>query len=86
VQIKTLDAVATGLPVVATSVALRGIDDPPSTVTLADDPRAFAAALARLAAQPRDEQALAAAIAWTTRRAERFRTAVAEAAARVIAG
>ncbi|HEV3228936.1 MAG TPA: glycosyltransferase [Solirubrobacteraceae bacterium] len=86
VQIKTLDAVATGLPVVATSVALRGIGDPPSTVTLADDPRAFAAALAALTRQPRDENGRAAAIEWTSQRAERFRVAVAEATALAMAG
>jgi hypothetical protein len=42
VQIKTLDAVATGRPVVATSLALRGLDELPPTIELADDPVEFA--------------------------------------------
>lgn len=45
VQIKTLDAIAAGRPLVATSFALRGISDPPRTVVAADDPADFALAL-----------------------------------------
>jgi hypothetical protein len=32
IQIKTLDAIASGSAIVATPVALRGISDPPATV------------------------------------------------------
>jgi polysaccharide biosynthesis protein PslH len=47
IQIKTLDAMAIGRPVVATSLALRGIEDIPPYVSVADDPQSFAAALSR---------------------------------------
>jgi len=43
-QVKTLDAISTGRPVVATTFAVREID-PPSTVFVADEPQAFASAL-----------------------------------------
>jgi polysaccharide biosynthesis protein PslH len=41
VQIKTLDAIASGSPIVATAIALRGIADPPNTVQVATDAEAF---------------------------------------------
>jgi hypothetical protein len=48
VQVKTLDAVACGAPVVATGVATRGLKDLPGSVAVADDPAHFAAELVRL--------------------------------------
>jgi glycosyltransferase involved in cell wall biosynthesis len=83
VQIKTLDAIATGAPVVATPVALRGIDEPPPSVVAAAEPRAFADALVAVAQWPGELRAERAreAIEWTRRRRERFASAV-EAAAR----
>ncbi|MBF2064013.1 MAG: glycosyltransferase family 4 protein [Calothrix sp. C42_A2020_038] len=42
IQIKTLDAIASGLPIVATPVALRGIFDYPSLVKVAEKPDEFA--------------------------------------------
>ncbi len=50
IQIKTLDAIASGSQIVATSIALRGIANLPAanlpvTVQTADQPQAFAAAL-----------------------------------------
>ncbi|MDZ8187291.1 MAG: glycosyltransferase [Nostoc sp. ChiSLP02] len=42
IQIKTLDAIASGASIVATPVALRGISDPPSTVQIAENPEEFA--------------------------------------------
>ena len=42
IQIKTLDAISTGVPVVTTSVGVRGIDALPQSVSVADDPRLFA--------------------------------------------
>jgi polysaccharide biosynthesis protein PslH len=79
VQIKTLDAIASGRPVVATSVALRGIDDPPATVRVADDPAGFAAALAAAAAAPPDPAAEREAQAWVGARGQAFTEAVAGA-------
>ena len=74
VQVKTLDAIATGRPVVATSLAVRGLGDLPGTVTVADEPAAFAAALAA----PRTGEG---AEAWVQRRRTAFAAAVAQAVA-----
>jgi hypothetical protein len=81
VQVKTLDAIAAGVPVVATSVALRGIPDPPPTVRVADDPREFAAAVSEVLARPDGAGSAAAQAArdWTEARRERFRADVAAA-------
>lgn len=45
VQIKTLEAIGQGLPIVATPLALRNITNPPSTVRQAETPADFASAL-----------------------------------------
>ncbi len=50
VQLKTIETFELGLPSVATSSALRGIDHLPDNCTVADDPRAFAEALRKAAA------------------------------------
>lgn len=42
IQIKTLDAIASGSCIVATTIALRGIADSPETVSIADHPQQFA--------------------------------------------
>ncbi|GAP94675.1 glycosyltransferase [Leptolyngbya sp. NIES-2104] len=42
IQIKTLDAIASGSHIVGTSTALRGIANPPRTVSIADQPQQFA--------------------------------------------
>ncbi|MFQ4142088.1 glycosyltransferase family 4 protein [Chlorogloeopsis sp. ULAP02] len=42
IQIKTLDAIASGSLIVATPIALRGITHPPSTVRVAETPQEFA--------------------------------------------
>lgn len=46
VQLKTIEALQLGLPAVATALSLRGLGQPPANVRLADEPAAFAAALA----------------------------------------
>ncbi|MEX3007057.1 glycosyltransferase [Hoeflea sp. TYP-13] len=45
VQLKTIETFESGIPCVATTVAVRGIDKVPSNCTVADDPKAFADAL-----------------------------------------
>jgi len=45
IQIKSLDAIASGSAIVATPTALRGISNPPSTVQVAEQPDEFAALL-----------------------------------------
>jgi glycosyltransferase involved in cell wall biosynthesis len=72
VQVKTLDAIATGRAVVASETAMRGIADPPPTVRVAADAAAFAAAVKdALAAGPTPEEARAAQ-GWAHARRERF--------------
>ncbi len=63
VQIKTLEAIALGLPVVATTFAVRGIQQLPPTVQVADTPERFAALLIAAAARP-DVGPDPAALAW----------------------
>ena len=85
IQVKTLDAIAAGRPVVGTAIAVRGIADPPGCVRVADDPEAFAGALRAAAASPPDDGGAASAVAWSRARTDRFRAEVA-AAARAAAG
>ncbi len=42
IQIKTLDAIASGSVIVATPIAMRGISNPPSTITVTENPEKFA--------------------------------------------
>ncbi|WP_235006927.1 glycosyltransferase [Calothrix rhizosoleniae] len=42
IQIKTLDAIASGSLIVATPIAMRGISDPPPTITVTENPEKFA--------------------------------------------
>jgi glycosyltransferase involved in cell wall biosynthesis len=79
VQVKTLDAVACGAPVVATPTATRGLDGLPESVTVAGEPEAFAAALVRLARTPEAERERlhGAALAWSRARRERLARSVA---------
>ena len=73
-QVKTLDAIASGRRVVATETAMRGISAPPSTVTVvADgDAAAFAAAVRDAAAAGAGGEAVAAAREWAEARRARF--------------
>ncbi|MDX6583389.1 MAG: hypothetical protein QOI10_2573 [Solirubrobacterales bacterium] len=77
-QIKTLDAIASGMPVVATPTALRGIDDPPPTVRVAESPKAFAAAIERVLQSPAGEDERRSAAGWVQRRRDQFRSELAE--------
>jgi hypothetical protein len=81
VQVKTLDAIASGRRVIATSIAMRGIDDPPPTVEVADDAREFAAAIALALEQEVDGAAAAQAREWAVARRERFHEAIRDAVA-----
>jgi hypothetical protein len=81
VQIKTLDAIATGRPVVATPIAARGLDDLPPTVAVAGEPEAFAAALRDALRDGVEEQAARTAAGWVRERRRGFESAVAGALA-----
>ena len=50
IQIKTLDAIASGSPIVATTIAMRGIYDYPSAIKIADESETFALSLMQLLA------------------------------------
>ncbi len=73
IQIKTLDAIATGSLIVGTGIALRGIPNPPDTVRLADDPEDFAKALQEAVHQPSLPAAWkASARTWDRDRQQQF--------------
>ena len=68
VQVKTLDAVACGAPVVATGVATRGLKDLPGSVAVADDAERFAAELVRLAGASEGGRLREEALEWSRAR------------------
>ncbi|MBD2022749.1 glycosyltransferase [Leptolyngbya sp. FACHB-36] len=72
IQIKTLEAIALGAPIVATCVALRGITDYPESIQLADAPADFAAALLERIATPMASTLQTDAIAWSEQRYDQF--------------
>ena len=80
VQVKTLDAIASGRSVVATSTAMRGIANPPETVRTADDPAEFAEAIVNGLRDGLDQQVSEQARAWSAQRTARFQSDVNEAA------
>jgi glycosyltransferase involved in cell wall biosynthesis len=86
VQIKTLDAIASGRPVVATPIATRGIDELPPTVAVAEEPSEFAARLVEAATAPVDPAAAKVATTWIEARREVFERRVAEAVDELAAG
>lgn len=72
VQIKTLDAIASGSPLVATPTALRGISQYPSSVMLAQKPEDFAFYLVKLLALNTEADICDQAIAWSENRRDKF--------------
>jgi glycosyl transferase family 1/glycosyl transferase family 4 len=79
VQIKTLDALGAGAWVVATPIAVRGIDDPPPDAVVTDDPSRFAAAIVELVDDDRTLGPCSTALAWAAPRRARFADDVAVA-------
>jgi hypothetical protein len=73
IQIKTLDAIASCSRIVATPCAVRGIANPPHTVTVVEDPRLFAAELVDAAGADGSEQQTNSALEWSVERDRRFR-------------
>jgi hypothetical protein len=72
IQIKTLDAIASGSAIVATPVALRGIFNPPKTVQVAEQPEDFANLLVSAVTSPSMQQAFDDARNWYQARREQF--------------
>jgi len=79
VQIKTLDAIASGSPVVATPVALRGISEYPSSVVVAERADEFANSLTQLVTLLTTQDFYRDGISWSQNRREEFFADVAEA-------
>jgi hypothetical protein len=80
IQVKTLDAIASGSALVATPLALRGIEDQPSSVEVAATAAEFAERIGMLLASPSSDVHLEA-VAWSEARSARFVDEVAEAVA-----
>lgn len=72
IQIKTLDAIASGSAIVATPVALRGIYDAPQTVKVAQEPEDFANLLVSAVTSPSMQQAFDEARNWYRTRRDKF--------------
>jgi len=79
IQIKTLDAIASGSRIVATSIALRGITDPPATIQVADNPKIFAAQLLAALSGTASIEAYQAAARWIKARQTKFIAEIANA-------
>ncbi|KQT52357.1 glycosyl transferase [Aureimonas sp. Leaf454] len=58
VQLKTIETFEEGMPAVATSQALRGVDAPPANVVVADDPEDFAIGLGAMVERDRAGRSL----------------------------
>ena len=76
IQLKTIEAIASGTPSVSTSLGVRGLDDLPTFVSIADEPSDFAAALLRQMALPAPLPELASR--WAQGRRDRFEREVAQ--------
>ncbi len=72
IQIKTLDAIASGSKIVATSVAIRGIDDFPKTVEVTNEPEKFAQLLKSAINSTDNLSAVNDASEWLSQRQQNF--------------
>ncbi len=82
VQVKTIETLALGLPVVATPQAMRGIGDVPPFVRVAAEAPQMAAAIVGALRDPRPDPALGRR--WRARRHAAFREEVADALAEIL--
>jgi len=72
IQIKTLDAIASGSKIVATPVAIRGISEPPSTLHVAKTASEFAKQLALSVTSTSNETNSSEASTWLATRQAKF--------------
>ena len=73
IQIKTLNSIGLGLPIVATPFAMRGISNPPSFVAVAKHPQDFAdSLLAYISSGLETTTTASEAAAWAKERQENF--------------
>ncbi|MBN1256109.1 MAG: glycosyltransferase [Planctomycetes bacterium] len=78
VQIKTLDAIACGRRIVATPTAMRGIEDYPASVRVAETAKEFAETLLTVLQEDPSGEEFDLARQWLARRQQRFQQDVAE--------
>jgi glycosyltransferase involved in cell wall biosynthesis len=72
VQVKTLDAIASGSRVVATAAGVRGLGALPGSVRVAHSAEEFASQLTEAAQSPESLEPSREALGWTRTRRERF--------------
>lgn len=72
IQVKTLDGIATGMPIVVTALGIRGINDPPATVFVAESGEDFARYLSLICSGAEDRQGAPAAKRWALERKDKF--------------
>lgn len=78
IQIKTLEAISSGSPIVSTQVGLRGIPNPPRTVHRTESPREFSELLQSLLSEANQTSARTDAIDWSEKRARQFQEMIAD--------
>ncbi|MGG6264982.1 glycosyltransferase [Leptolyngbya sp. AN03gr2] len=79
IQIKTLDAIASGSQIVGTATAFRGIANPPRTVSIADQPQKFAQSLIAAVGLEQSIEDLDEAQQWYRDRQAQFLSEMGEA-------
>ncbi|MBW4442985.1 MAG: glycosyltransferase [Plectolyngbya sp. WJT66-NPBG17] len=79
IQIKTLDAIASGTCIVSTTTSLRGVANPPQTVSIADEPQQFAQLLTAVVSAEQSPEAFKEAQQWYCDRQARFLSEVDQA-------
>jgi len=83
IQIKTLDSIGLGMSIVATPFALRGIDNPPSTVKIAKHPKEFAEVLESAIRSP-STQSVDEVRHWSASRHKKIITEIADTISRAV--
>ena len=79
VQIKTLDAIASGSAIVATPIAMRGIKEAPRSVRIVHQPREFADQLISIIASPTAQSSSHESSNWFVERRKKFLSDIASA-------
>ncbi len=84
IQIKTLDAIASGSSIVATELALRGIDDAPETVNVANSAEEFVSQLVKIVRDSCNPAVSLAAKNWAIARKKRLVSELDECATELV--
>lgn len=79
IQIKTLEAISLGASIIATPIALRGIDNYPQSVNVASEPQDFANRAIELISNPIVARQRQDAIDWSQQRQQNFRDEISKA-------